>query len=294
MLKNTFIKDVATSSLQVTTLANEIREINSIVSTEGVFVDKINTFVISRLKKMAIIIDTIATSFSNITMYGASAAHSVDLMGKPYVEKIVAGKRYSDVYKRKVAVPIGLKCTLPNAVAIVGKNIKILDGSAEPAIRELSDLMSELMFDSESRVSFKKRGLGIFTDKLLKQLRDDLAAILDPADYSDIRFIEEVIPNLSCLVTIQDNLQVALSKIPVKTMRDIDSQTKIMREKIEIFAEHVDEKSGNIKMSKQALEDLITTIETLANGISLSMSFYALTMQLGTTFNGVMSAIREN
>ena len=256
----------------------------NLLATEGIFTD-IKDFFIKRFKDVA-----------NLFSFKKDSSLIVDnvilkelIKEKSKVMSIAKELNYSEVSVIKAPTVAGMSVTILKATELLLPITNILENKIILELNNLDTTMSKVLSDDEYCKSNKPIAK-VETD-YKDQLQDTLSNIITETTNVDVTTIGKLLPNLSCLDTIIENIIRLGNIVDLDKIEEMNKLIKLVYEKT-IEVSNIFKNKDRV-ISKRVLDNLIEQTKVVAEACTLTAAHYNLINQLVNTTRAVIK-ILEN
>ena len=209
---------------------------------------------------------------------------------EPKVKRVLINVKYDKVAKIKLPVPVGMSCSMVEAMELLNKSVAIIDTELIKTIDNLDTIISKVIADEQYRVSNRPIINNGKTKELSDSLLDTINKIIVPSNMEDRKTYEELYPNINSLKMTYETL-IDSSKINnSKTLRKIDKLTKNISDKVKTLYD-LSENIKTFKVSKPVITNLTTELEDCANFVANSVSIIHLNNQLAGSYTNTIELL---
>jgi hypothetical protein len=205
------------------------------------------------------------------------------------VAKAVKKGNYQKVEHLTVPVTLGLRTDLLTTTAQLKIAMELSLNDLFKHLDDLDTMVAKVMTDVNYRTSTKPI---INTSKkdVNKTLENILSTIIDPYGKEDIKKINTLIPNISSIQTVHNNLLELAKGGSIKDMQKINDTTVIIGERIKELEDYLTV-NNDVKISSVVINELASQLEETAKLITLSMSVIFILNQTLVTFKNILKRI---
>lgn len=262
------------------------------ITTEGFgsFVDRISDFITNKFDfikdALGISSTTVRKTLSNDNIYIKEmiANHSGLL-------KVLNNLSYSTIETARVMSPVGIQTNLLDLSKDLKESIALIDDKLFDSLDRLDVLVSNVLRDENYRLQTKP--LKIDSDAIA--YADRLYAILNkhisPKLIEDTRLVKEILPNLSCLKDIYDNLLSLSELTSINRLNEINKLIENVYSKVEVMLMEI--KHNKFELSKSVLNKLAVDLENNAKLVTVSINTIYLYNQCVLSMNNMIKKFKN-
>lgn len=262
------------------------------ITTEGFgsFVDRISDFITNKFDfikdALGISSTTVRKTLSNDNIYIKEmiANHSGLL-------KVLNNLSYSTIETARVMSPVGIQTNLLDLSKDLKESIALIDDKLFDSLDRLDVLVSNVLRDENYRLQTKP--LKIDNDAIA--YADRLYAILNkhisPKLIEDTRLVKEILPNLSCLKDIYDNLLSLSELTSINRLNEVNKLIENVYSKVEVMLMEI--KHNKFELSKSVLNKLAVDLENNAKLVTVSINTIYLYNQCVLSMNNMIKKFKN-
>lgn len=248
----------------------------NMISTEGAigdFFKGIPSFFTSKIDAIRNVFGKNANRANEITAKDVSQ-YTKRLLGlKAIAKKLPEQVEASKVAKVKIPVPLGFNTNLLDASVLLDDLLEDASKTTLTFLNTLDTTVSRVLADKEYRESSRpvKGDNAQEAYKTVRKLNDGLGKLIDGNKMKDVMVFGELIPSISSLETIVDNMIKNGQKTRLDDIKAIESVLKVLTEKVNTLAKYMAEDESKI-YNKSVIINLADELQAGAELITLSVS----------------------
>jgi len=178
--------------------------------------------------------------------------------------KIIDTVPYMDVADVLVPNFVGLQTDLKTLTKLVENYSVVVDKKAFKALDHIDTVISNFIGDEQTRTSFKQdKEITLLDDEFNKPFKKELQAMFDPKDKSETVKLSKLFKSNSDLKDTLTMLVKIDNSINDKDLLKLNKQVEKIKKKSDILLKLLE--SGEVKASKDALNNLVKSLDTTAN-----------------------------
>ena len=271
----------------------EFREVANMLSTESVgssFIATIKGYFVKRLSIMA-------NAFNAHFGRGGSKSKSEynrylkELISlRSTVNQIKSKLKYSEVGTTKIITIIGLKVNLLVLTKTLVESSKLITTYLPKDLAELNEQISKILSDREYAKSV--RPLTKVDDSYKKKLQTNLDSIIDTKKFQDTDLIENLIPSISSISDIIENILQAGDGHTLDQYEKLQDQVVAIKAKTEELLKLLAE-NPDMEISKQVYNNFVDKMSVTAEALTLSASFMHLVNQSAMVTKAIIDRLAK-
>lgn len=206
------------------------------------------------------------------------------------IKYIVKNVKMKDVASKEIGAILGLNMNLydlSNELKIRSTNI---NSKLLVALDELDTIVSKLLVDNDYRI--QRKPINVSVDIVTDHNYNDelIAKAINPSSVDDLIRVDKLLPNISSLPIIQDNLIKSNNEFTYKFIKNISSIISTLVKKMNMLYDRMD--SEDIVVSKTMLKTLAYTVDDTAKYVTSSTHIFYLLQQTNTTLLNTVRGIK--
>lgn len=154
----------------------------------------------------------------------------------------------------------GLKCDFYELSKVLKDSTGVIMTEVRPLLSEVDTYLSKIVNDEDFRLSMQPGNIAERVMKVSEKLNAPLTNIIDPKRIDDKAELKNMIPNLSSLKEVGDNLKDSLITKDLTLVSSVYDMNLIISNKIENLMKVI-EKGDNLNISKVRLDELVMVLK---------------------------------
>lgn len=190
---------------------------------------------------------------------------------RPHVQDIIQTFEYSDIMEYKIPTLAKLDKNFLDASKDLSNIYKNMDVKLEHYLNNLDTTVSNIVGDEGFRTSSRPVKPDLEAKEYSVELRDKLAKLLKSKKMDDMDKVKNVYPNMKSILDTFDILVSLSNSTSINNIESLKNYCDDIESKLNILL--MDIKDNNIEISKHILIKLSEDLESVANIITLVVSF---------------------
>lgn len=190
---------------------------------------------------------------------------------RPQVQDIIQTFDYSDIMEYKIPTLAKLDKNFLDASKDLSNIYKNMDVKLEHYLNNLDTTVSNIVGDEGYRTSSRPVKPDLEAKEYSVELRDKLAKLLKSKKMDDMDKVKNVYPNMKSILDTFDILVSLSNSTSINNIESLKNYCDDIESKLNIFL--MDIKDNNVEISKHILIKLSEDLESVANIITLVVSF---------------------
>ena len=265
---------------------------NIAMSTEGFgsFLEKVGSMF---LNKLAVVKDALGLSTKQANVVSADFnSYITDLTNnRADLLWVVNNISYIAVKDARVMAPVGLKVDLIKAVDELEDGIKLINDKMVKQLDELDTLVSSVLNDTNYRTQSKPIKVNDDVIKITDRLYGVLNKITDTKKIEDTQLVKDLIPNVSCLTKLYDEVLKYSEYTSVKVLQNINEMIDNIYIKTQALESEMSK--DEYVISKTVLKKLATDLESAAKMVTVVMSVFYIYNQIILCINNMVRKFKN-
>lgn len=199
---------------------------------------------------------------------------------------VVNNVSYIAVKDARVMAPVGLKVDLIKAVDELEDGIKLINDKMVDALDELDTVVSSVLNDVNYRTQSKPLKVNDDVIKVTDRLYGVLNKITDTKNIEDTQLVKDLIPNMSCLTKLYDEVIKYSEMTSVKVLQNINEMIDNIYVKTQALEGEMSK--DEYVISKTVLKKLATDLESAAKMVTVTMSVFYIYNQIILCINNMV------
>lgn len=246
---------------------NSLTYLSTTISTEGVssFLEKVTSFFVSKVGYVREALGITSSEANKVSSdVNVHVKELIDL--KKSMQSIISNKSYASIEKDRVMSPVGIKVDLVKLSNELKSVMKLTDNEVFECIERLDTYVSSVLNDVDFRTQTKPQSIDKEAIKYADRLYSNLNTCIDSKKIEDTRLVKELLPNLSSLDKVYDNLIDISNYTSVNKLNNINKAIENVYAKTEVLEQEL---GGKYEVSKVVLKKLIEDLENNAKLITV-------------------------
>lgn len=246
---------------------NSLTYLSATISTEGVssFLEKVTSFFVSKVGYVREALGITSSEANKVSSdVNVHVKELIDL--KKSMQSIISNKSYASIEKDRVMSPVGIKVDLVKLSNELKSVMKLTDSEVFECIERLDTYVSSVLNDVDFRTQTKPQSIDKEAIKYADRLHSNLNTCIDSKKIEDTRLVKELLPNLSSLDKVYDNLIDISNYTSVNKLNNINKAIENVYAKTEVLEQEL---GGKYEVSKVVLKKLIEDLENNAKLITV-------------------------
>lgn len=246
---------------------NSLTYLSTTISTEGVssFLEKVTSFFVSKVGYVREALGITSSEANKVSSdVNVHVKELIDL--KKSMQSIISNKSYASIEKDRVMSPVGIKVDLVKLSNELKSVMKLTDNEVFECIERLDTYVSSVLNDVDFRTQTKPQSIDKEAIKYADRLYSNLNTCIDSKKIEDTRLVKELLPNLSSLDKVYDNLIDISNYTSVNKLNNINKAIENVYAKTEVLEQEL---GGKYEVSKVILKKLIEDLENNAKLITV-------------------------
>lgn len=266
----------------------DLQERSELLATEDFksFITDVKSYFTNKINTAFSVFNTLFFKSKDMVLQkGKQNVHVKELISiKPIVNKIINSKEFSEVEIIKTATIPGINVNLLELTNTYLRSVVLINGNLKNDIELLNRKINLILTDRDYRTSVSPIR-DIITDTNVK-LKRDLEYTFNTKNFKDTDKVGNLIPNLSSINIIIDNIIEACNGYTKEYLEAIMSETEKLTYKTNTLFEYLRD-NPNTEISKNVLKDISYSIKAVAEEITYSISIIH-TINLSANITKVM------
>jgi len=206
------------------------------------------------------------------------------------INHIVNNNTYSDLENKEIVGIAGLK-NLPLAAEELVKLVDIVNKTTYSSLVTIHDLLSRFIADKDYRKSFLAGVNSISNIKrnIADDIEGSLLKFIDLNMIQDTLKLKDVLPNLSSLIKVHENLISAADKTDIVQLRDIEVIITKIEEKVMIIAELA---KDDTEITKTSMSQVSEGLYTMGNLVKHHGIVYYVTAEVSKVLLNIVKKLK--
>lgn len=206
------------------------------------------------------------------------------------VNNIVHNNTYSDLENKEIVGIAGLK-NLPLAAEELAKLVELVNKTTYDSLVIIHELLSRFIADKDYRKSFLAGVNGISNIKrnTIEDIENSLLKFVDLNMIQDTLKLKEVLPNLSSLIKVHENLVDAANKTDIVQLRDIELIITKIEDKVMIIAELA---KDDTEITKTSMSQVSEGLYIMGNLVKQHGIVYYVTAEVSKVLLNIVKTLK--
>lgn len=204
---------------------------------------------------------------------------------------VVNNVSYIAIKDARVMAPVGLKVDLIKAVDELEDGIKLINDKMVDALDELDTVVSSVLNDVNYRTQSKPLKVNDDVIKITDRLYGVLNKITDTKKIEDTQLVKDLIPNISCLTKLYDEVLKYSEYTSVKVLQNINEMIDNIYIKTQALESEMSK--DEYVISKTVLKKLAIDLESAAKMVTVVMSVFYIYNQIILCINNMVRKFKN-
>jgi uncharacterized pyridoxamine 5'-phosphate oxidase family protein len=187
------------------------------------------------------------------------------------IKKITENKKFSEVAKIEIPTMLGYSKNMYEATAILKPVMDMIDKDLFTILDEADNVITNVMVSEDFRKSNRPFKYEINIGEFRYKLEEALEKLIDSNGTKDSKKVEELLPNLSSMHTIKNDLVEIARTASVKELEKIENKITIISERTENLYK-VLSNDPEIEVTSKVINELAYRLETTAKIVTTAIS----------------------
>lgn len=261
------------------------------ISTEGVgsFINKISSFFASKIAYVREAVSMSANILNrvdnDINIYAQELKKS-----KKDMLYIVNNLSYTLLENARVMTPVGLDTDLLEACKELKDGLKIFNTDVLRCLEELDMYVSQVLNDKEFRTQTKPQKPEKDPANYATRIHSILNKCVSTKNVEDTKLIKEILPNISSLQKVYEQLMELASASHVNILKQINEYIGSIEAKVAILEKDL---TTDMEISKVVLKKLVEDLESNARLVTTSVNMMYFYNQLVLCVNNIIKKFKN-
>ena len=265
-----------------------------VISNEGIsdILNNIPSMFTSRIEAISNIFTTAFIKLGSKDIEDLTLQSSNLFKLNPDVIKIINNVEYGNVKDLKIPGIIGLKVDLLNLTSSIKPVIESININLISMLDQTDTVVSRMISDPDYRKSFSPKNTYTNYLKSLDISDDFIKSVIDSNVRTDITTIGAMLPNISSLSTVFDNLQYNNKSFNNKLFKEMRDKTVKLADKTNVLYKLFTSQDID-SLTRESLLELAAVLEYTAQYVTISTSVFYLLNQTNDVTSAMIKILKE-
>jgi hypothetical protein len=280
---------------QGTIVGDEIKLVTQGLATEefGVYIKAINTLFINKL-------NSLVGFFKESNSYSTELAKAIEpneivkslILKRKDMTFVINNAKMTKYEDIPMPVLQGLKLNLPTTLSILAGSMAIISSTLVSKLAITEKTISDIYSNKSMREIIKPLLEDTEYKKNISILLNNLNSMVDSQGVIDRKKLKDIIPNISSIETIYNDIIKLSEHVPASIFKDLDERVNRIADKTSDFAEYLASDKQD-RITKEAINNLANYLEDTAKFVSYSISTFYVYHQVVNITNTIIDTLYE-